>query len=163
MVFLELHIKNVQKPRFREKILGYIVGENSVFKLGLMCYEDIPGGKVFELFTVVDKYNDYPLLSYVEVEGDVGYGTLLGQEKYFDEIRKFIPKLKYYISPWNTVLSLISYVEGKTLSSENFKKRVAIKDNRFARGWNNFFTTLNQETFESIIKKIKVSFTVKII
>ena len=163
MVFLELHIKSIQKPKFREKILGYIIAENSVFKLGLMCYEDIPGGKVFELFTLVDKYNDYPLYRYVEVEGDVGYGTLLGQKEYFDEIHKFIPKLKYYISPWNTVLSLISYIEGKTLSGEDFRERTAIRDNKFARGWNNFFTTLNQKIFESTIKKIRVTFTVKII
>ncbi|RLG74182.1 MAG: hypothetical protein DRO23_07420 [Thermoprotei archaeon] len=163
MVFLELRIKNIQKPRFREKILGYIIAEYSLFKLGLMCYEDIPGGKVFELFTLVDRYDDYPLFRYAEVEGDVGYGTLLGQTEYFSELRKLIPKLKYYVSPWNTVLSLISYVEGKVFDSEGFKKRIAIKDNKFTRGWNNFFTTFEQEVFESTVKKIGVSFVVKVV
>lgn len=164
MFKIELIIKNIQKPRLRERILGYIVAEHSIFKLGLMCYEDIVRGKVLEFFALVDRYDDYPKYRYVEVEGDLGYGTLLGQKEYFIELSKHLPFAKYYISPWNTICSLISYIDGRTYpSEEEFEKRVALKDNRFSKGWYNLFNAYGEGLLEAVFRKIKISFTVKIV
>jgi len=161
---IKLIMKNIQKPRLRERILGYVVAEYSIFKLGLMCYEDIPKGKVLEFFVLVDRYDNYPKYRYIEVEGDLGYGTLLGQREYFEELSKHLPFAKYHISPWNTICGLISYIDGRTyLSEKEFEKRVALKDNRFSKGWYNLLNAYGKRPLENVFRKIKISFVAEIV
>lgn len=164
MSILQLEIKRIQKPRGRDRIFGYVLAENSMFKLGVMCYEDLPGGRVFELFSIIDRYDDFEVGRYVEVEGDIGYARLENQEEFFMEMAKTIPVDKYYVSPWNIVMCLIAYVEGISFpDKQSFIKEITEKLNRYAKGWINYFNFHPEVDLELIIKKLKIDFYVKVI
>ncbi|OYT51693.1 MAG: hypothetical protein B6U76_10730 [Desulfurococcales archaeon ex4484_217_2] len=162
-VKVEVVIRNIQKPKFREKILGIVLGKHSIFKLTLVCKEDIPGGRIFELYLVVDRFDELRNGKYFEAEGDVGYASVEGSSELFNAIRRFIGDIKYYVSPWNTIPALISYVECRSLTKDEFLRRISLKDNRFSRGWFNFFSKYGVVDFENLMEKIRINLRVKVI
>ena len=162
-VKVEVVIRNIQKPKFREKILGIVLGKHGIFKLALVCKEDIPGGRIFELYLVVDRFDELRISKYFEAEGDVGYASVKGSTELFNAIRKFIGNIKYYVSQWNTIPALISYVECKSLTKDEFLRRISMKDNRFSRGWFNFFSKYGVIDFANLMEKIRINLRVVVI
>jgi len=160
---VEVMIRNIQKPKFREKILGIVLGKYSIFKLTLVCKEDIPGGRIFELYLVVDRFDELRIGKYFEAEGDVGYANIKGFAELFNVIKKFIGNNKYYVSPWNMIPALISYVECRSLTKDEFLRRISMKDNRFSRGWFNFFSKYGAVDFENLMEKIRINLRVVVI
>ncbi len=163
MITLEITISNIQKPTYREHILGIVLSGKGMFKIALTCKEDIPGGRVFELYLLVDKYNEFLIKKYFEAEGDVGYANISNAEKLLNMVKEKIPIEKYYVSPWKIIPALIAYVEGKVYSEKDFLQRIKLRDNRYSKGWHNFFKKHRNINLEKVVSELNVELDVKVV
>ncbi len=72
--------------------LGFVLGDlRSVFKLLLTCRSERPGGRLWEVVAVVDRYLDLKPYNLYCIVGCYVLCTLRGQRALFKELRRRIP------------------------------------------------------------------------
>ena len=140
------------------------LASSSDFKVGVKCIEDVPGGRVFELTVIYDKFDEVRLYTFLHIKGYVTYTTLEGQREFFLEVGKVVKVDKYYVSPWNSVDVYVSDVEFSHLTSSVNELTGIIRERYFnlrsGRGWLNYFKYHSIPDFIDRLRSIPLKFNV---
>lgn len=139
---------------------------SSDFKVGVKCIEDLPGGRVFELTVIYDRFNEVKLYTFLHVKGYVTYTILEGQREFFLSISRVVKVDKYYVSPWNSVDVYVSDVEFSHLTSSVNELTSIVKRKylnlRSGRGWLNYFKYHPTPDFIDRLRRIPLKLNVVI-
>ena len=163
MIRLVLKIpRRVKLYEYSNDIALFLPGDKN-FKIGIKCVEDVPGGRVFELTVVYDKFDEVKLYTFSSISGFVTYAVMEGQREFFEALKGIIRIHKYYVSPWNSIDVYVSDIEVTTLTDDVKELISIIKDKylslRSGRGWFNYFKYNPDSSFIEKTKNIQFTLT----